>query len=85
MKSIVLLTLFCCQLALAQSELCSQKGAYGIAFGSKPALGSKKISETDAVRKYQIKPKRPDPRFDEYWVTTERKTGKIYKIIADPA
>jgi hypothetical protein len=83
MKHLILLIQFFATCTFAQSEFCTSKGVYGFSFGTKPPLfGSKKISETDAVIRYQVTPKKPDARFDDYWVTVDRKKRKIYRIVA---
>lgn len=66
----------------AQQELCTPQGAYGISFGKMVPPWKKPVSSTPAVKRFLIKPKSPDDRFDEYFVTVHRKNYQTYKIIA---
>lgn len=83
MKNILLISLLMTSLnAYAQKELCTSGGAYGIPFGKTVLPWKKPVSTTPAVKRFSIKPKKTDSRFDEYFVTANRKNNQIYKIIA---
>jgi hypothetical protein len=83
MKNILFIGLFITSFNThAQEELCTPQGAYGIPFGKTILLWKKPVSSTAAVKRFSITPKNPDSRFDEYFVTTNRKNNQVYKIIA---
>src|SRR5262245_27950070 len=83
MKNILFVILLMTSLnTYAQKELCTSGGAYGMPFGKTILPWKKPVSTTPAVKRFSIKPKNLDSRFDEYFVATNRKNNQIYKIIA---
>lgn len=60
---------------------CTDDGAFGIAFGSKPPRGVRKLYDSGSAIWYEVRPPRADSRFDRYEIRVDRKANEIYEIV----
>ncbi|WP_148044670.1 hypothetical protein [Stagnimonas aquatica] len=66
----------------APAYACSPEGAYGFAFGSKPARLGEKLYGNDASVWYVGEAPEPDARFDRYEIRLDADKRQIFEIVA---
>jgi len=76
------LTLLAIALLPDTAFACTAEGAFGIAFGSKPpGRDIRKLYDSGPATWYEVRPPRPDARFDRYEIRVDKKTNEIYEIV----
>lgn len=60
---------------------CTAEGAFGIPFGSKPPRGVRTLYVSGSATWFELRPPRPDSRFDRYEIRVDTMANEIYEIV----
>jgi hypothetical protein len=81
-KTLLALGILVASAASADTPLpCTDEGAFGLTFGSKPPRRATKLYDSGSAIWYEIVPPRPDTRFDRCEIRVDRKANEIYEVV----